>query len=779
MPLPVAPDPITVWWDTAQRRVVRPASRFLVLSELGGGTDWDPASCNDDTGTWLCPIRNVVTLRPMCLEEAWGETGSGRFARYQKSQYSFATGAAASYEDYDAYGGFDTWLFCQSGSFADDAPGRTVVTGSALAANQGVFLAWVNYGGGIQDWIQMECGWGGSDHEAADVAVRFWAGGRVEVWFHGRLAQVESLNLAGGGGERKENETVGVILMPWRAVELLVYGVSSGGGFSAPMPVADDYGPIVAAKPFWWRVPRGQVMVQFAPLQFPSSGTVRSLKNRFAFAPGTGLSLDPAYSTALYDRVGGAGEATGQVLDLDGAPFMPDGEAADYVIEVELTGGGNLTPQLWGARGQFAGVLDETDDADEFEITDWVTALSLTVPEEPDGAEVVLTVRDPLDLADSGGPDFAGPSSAAVQLRAGSVVLFDGVSDPAEWTAGRGGNPAADRAEVRVRDRWKLLESSLFTEPACLDAMYLHEAFEILLDAAGVPHAERDLSDVEAERFWLRPSGSTPALLIAVGDSVADWVKRLWEAYLPTWFLSWRPQASGTPKFTVANPLRDVAARATVYSAISEAVTGLQADALFGYTEAEAQDAAPYHVRRSFQVGAIEPEANEIHVLGWDPRRDLPVSYRFANADSQDPRLARSARPANWLGRPVVYGYADKLIRDGASAMRALTLLYDRLTPRRWAGEMRSDLLWEAADEAPLWLGRCASLDGDVFRVTGLHLQSRSEADPATSPGAPARDVEYLLEYVSGATWTEPPPSQFQAWRDEVSSEFVTVDGGF
>ncbi len=790
MPLPVAPEPLTVWWDTVQKRVAVDAQRFLVRSDDEGKSGWDPVWSNDSTGTWICPVRNVLMLRPMVLEDAWWTSGSGRFARYQKSQYTFNGGGSAAFVDEQGGAGtFDNWLRCEGLGLPEDDPGRTVATTASLAANQGVFLAWFAYNGNIQDWVQMECGWGGSDHEAADVALRFYAGGRVEVWFLGRLVATESVSLSvnpgetPAGGSAAQNETVAVVLMPWRRVELLVYGVSTGAGFSVPMPVAEDYGPIVGSRPFWWRVPRGAVKVQFAPLRFPESGTARSLPDSFGTAPLVGASLNSDYSKVIFDAVGLAGGdslCSGQLLTPAGAAFVPDSVQTAYRVQATLTGDGFLTPQVWAARGQYDPVVDATDDGDEFDATDWVVSLELDVPEEPDGAELRIVVKDPWGLHDAAGPDLAGASSAPLQLRCGSLVLFDGVTEPGEWTASRGGNTENDRVSVRVRDRWKLLERRLFASPLCLDAMYLHEAFALLLKSAGIETAEYDLADVEAEAFWIRPAGSTVATVCEVGDNAAEWLKRLWETYLPTWFMGWRPQPSGAPVFTVSNPLLDVSSRALVYETIEDAVAGLQADGNFGYTEDEARDAAPWHVRRRFQVGALEPAANEVHVLGWDPRRDQPVSYRMTDFESQDPTLARDARPANWLGCPVVYGFADKMIRDGASAQRALTLLFDRLTPRRWAGEMASDLVWDAAAALPIWTGQNVALDSasssDLFRVLGFSLRSLKEAE---APGLAKRDVSYLLEFVSGQSYDEPPPSQFVAWRDGPDGDFLTVDGGF
>lgn len=99
MPLPVAPEPLTVWWDTAQNRVSVDAQRFLIRSDDDGQSGWDPLYSNDASGTWICPVRNVLMLRPMVLEDAWWTSGSGRFARYAKSQYTFNGGGSAAFVD--------------------------------------------------------------------------------------------------------------------------------------------------------------------------------------------------------------------------------------------------------------------------------------------------------------------------------------------------------------------------------------------------------------------------------------------------------------------------------------------------------------------------------------------------------------------------------------------------------------------------------------------------------------------------------------------------------
>lgn len=797
------PDALTVWFDTAQKRVSWDAERALARTYED---DLDRSTTISANGIWCDPLTKTLMLRPMALKDEWTTTTTGIYARFRLAGYTLTAGGTAAFKESQFAVSGDWWTEAESGDLTADAD-RLVVTTASLAKNEGVLLQWFAFGTGTQAFVQMECGWGGNAHTTADLSLRFYSGGQVEVWWRGRLVKTASIG-SSGTTEQSEaagvdaNRFVGVLLIPWRRRELLVWGVSTGQGFTVVLPIAENAGEVVPARPFWWKVPTGKVKVQFAPVRYPSSGTAWSKKVSFASAPPTGAVLLNQQSANVprtiysdsWDHAACTVAATMRRYDATGTIFVPDGARREGIVRFELaTTDARFTPEVYAAAFEYAKAdadrFDETDDADETDLTDWITRLEFDFPEEPDGAEFRLTFKDPTGLATAGGPDLLSHGSRPVQVRAGSLVVFDGVSEPPELTEGFGA--ANDRLTIRVRDQWKRLERYVFRSPMVLDGFSLRQAFRRILWQVGIGNdpgndwesetaQDATQTAIDDTDYVMVADGSRLTHVCEAGQTAAECLKDLFETLIPTWTMGFEAVAGGgLPRFFLRAPegtptSARAASLATLWTKISDAETALQS-APYSFSAGDAKNRAPRFVVRTRKSGALEPEANEIHVLGWDAREDRPVLTKIVDRDAQDPALARDSRPANWVGEPIVYGLADKIIRDEPTARRAALLLYDRLTPRRIVDEWTCDLILDPNDSwVPVARGSVVTLDTcGSFRIRGYGGRCvRENPDDLV-----LRDVTYLGDYLGGGT---APAPEVPAWTLYKARRygFVSLDGG-
>lgn len=798
------PDALTVWFDTAQTRVAYDAERALVRTYED---DLDRSTAVSSNSTWLDPITKTLMLRPMVLKDEWTTTTSGIYSRFRKSGYTLTAGGTAAFKESEFALAGDYWLEAEAGDLTVDAD-RLVKTTASLAKNEGVFLSWFVFGTGTQTFVQMECGWGDPSYAVSDLALRFYSGGQVEVWFRGRLVKTASIGTSGTTEQSESagvdaNRFVSVLLIPWRRRELLVYGVSTGQGFTTVLPIAENYGEVSPAKPFWWKMPTGKIKASFAPVRYPDSGTAWSKKVSFASAPPTGAVLqndpnsDDVPTTIFSDAWDHDACLVGAEMrrwDSYGTLFVPNGSRREGLVRFALsTSDARFTPEIYAAAFEYAledaDRFQETDDSDETDVTDSLTSLEFDFPEEPDGAEFRLTLKDPTGLSGGGGPDLLAHGSRPVQVRAGSLVLFDGVSEPPELTEGFGA--ANDRLTIRVRDGWKRLERYVFRSPMTLDGLSLRQAVRKILWQVGIggdpgEDWEHETSEdatrtaIEDADYILIADGSRLTHVCEAGQTAAECLKDLFETLVPTWCMGFEAVSTGgLPRFFLRAPEpTPTEAReqslATLWTRISDAETALQS-APYSFSATDAKNRAPRFVVRTRKSGALEPEANEIHVLGWDAREDRPILTKMVDADAQDPTLAVASRPANWVGEPIVYGLADKIVRDEATARRACLLLYDRLTPRRIVDEWTCDLILDPNDSwVPVARGLVVTLDTcGSFRIRGFGGRCvRENPDDLV-----LRDVTYLGDYLGGGTAPAPEVPAWTLYRRRRYG-FVSLDGG-
>src|SRR5690606_2361409 len=128
--------------------------------------------------------------------------------------------------------------------------------------NQPMFVGWYAHAG-ADDFPTLECGW--SDDGSREFARRFFLSGHAELWKGGELVapgEVSGGRTAGGIADK----FVGVMLLPFRRRELLVYS-TGGDGFVHLFEDLDEDGTVQEIVPntkFWVRALSGTATFQIA-----------------------------------------------------------------------------------------------------------------------------------------------------------------------------------------------------------------------------------------------------------------------------------------------------------------------------------------------------------------------------------------------------------------------------------------------------------------------------------------------------------------------------------
>lgn len=713
---------ITILADVTEPRVS--LDRIGVLAD---GGNWDPAfltTCGVDA------VTKTAMLRPLPLTNQWW-TGpaTGSYVRIGLAEYNLAT--PANWREYSPTGIVgDSFLYSLG-----TAALPVVATNASLTRNRGVYLAWYCANWGAEQGTAIECGWVGVGQ---NKSLRILTNGDVQIWDRGTAILTGNIrdNNAGtdqspyphpygayaypGGaavGRTDANLWQGVCLIPCRRRELLVVSPTSGGGFTA---LFDDIPPdepdpeITASGPFWWYVPQGQAVVQLAPLRFNTSGTVVSAPHWMYYAPGT-AQAGAATVTVYSDQCGyGSASAVGTVFDTTGTVGFPyDGTAQTCRVGVVISGDGTATPWVYGAGLEVPGTVADTY-AGTVDLTTYTVARQtprLDVPETPEGVRFAFTVKDPLTL-DAGAYTKAVTVSNRPLLvqnarDSGTVPMFVGRTGAPKWTEAI--SDEARDMELECRDYWVALEQYRISDPIPFDGMNLGTAMQRLLGMAGFGSAywgEFGTVDFTLPRMNAESNGEW-ALLPEVGDTAADWLLRLQRDYYPTAYMGWVPTAGGAQFRLKSTAELGTAPVGTVWFQAGSAGTAN----------------APGGVVRRYQEHVLQPEANEIRVIGRDPRTELPIVAVYTDTASQSPGTAPADRPANWLGEPRKYSWVNPAIIDQDTANWCCTLLAQRLTPVRRMAEWECEMLWRP-DGAPAWRGDCVCINGTAtYRIDSLSTE--------------------------------------------------------
>lgn len=236
------------------------------------------------------------------------------------------------------------------------------------------------------------------------------------------------------------------------------------------------------------------------------------------------------------------------------------------------------------------------------------------------------------------------------------------------------------------------------------------------------------------------------------GETVGAALDRLWTDFAATWIKGWFPNAETAGGYTYAWETPNITPTAsdiTLYQKLEDAVNPSLGNLSMPY--------ASFCLVRSFNLYTEAPEANNIAVIGRDPRRGQILYGYYIDGPSQDATIAPVSRPTNWRGRPVHYVLMDPNLTTQSKVDYSVGVLQNRLTVEREMIEITSDLLIRnkslSADQRPIWLNDIIEIKGPNglsiygwFRVIAIpQIEFVAEA-----PGRiPMRQCTYRAERVT------------------------------
>lgn len=713
---------LTVEFDYAQSRL-----QSDMLSMLVSGPDWtlEPVGslAPDSPAVWIEPVKQTAMLMPAPVNPAWVKRSDGIYTKYKRADYTSLTDT----DDWHEIGADEGGPFIQYFSACGNASGLTGILPSQ-PANQPMVVEWHQPHFTLDTSVVMECGW--SDTGAGDVGVslRVMAGGKVEVWKDGLVQGAYSLSSSGTGQASRSNVSASapprgftsLMLIPFRDRELLVCS-SAGGAFCHLFPdLAEGIAGhvITAAAKFWFHIPPPQTPpLRIARIQFATRGSVYSRPTAWRFPPPPGTA-----NITLFQSLTQA-EAELVSASVVNSLTNPGGLSTPKQVRADLTGGPSQTPFLYGVRAWFppetvgtheteGGAMDGGED---------LLSASLSVSDAIGGAQVRLLLQPSETIA-----NLRKRMGRSIRLGDEVSVFLEGISEAPTWSDGY--SQETEDIDLVVRDAWKLAEEYVFADPIPLDGLSLYEAYLLVVQAfGGVAEVSAAANDVTLGASGAGGGGKWECL-IEVGEKASVWLDRLHRTYAATW--AHHINRAGVfvllaPEDMPSEPLR------TLYRNLEDAIA----------VGTDPEDAWRNVYRASHRT-LLEPEANEVWVMGQDVRSGRPILVARRDAASANPALAEDLRPDNWLGRLRKYAYGDPALTSKGACLRTLDLLYARLTQ----GRVLIDIECEFLDG--LWKGdliRLAGAGDEGEDVIG-RIKAFQGAFRHTEEGGVWRPFQYVLE---------------------------------
>lgn len=726
-------DTLHVAIDIPQPRIVGDRLAHVVT-----GRDWDlPASTNAGVDN----ITYTGMLLPLPYDPLWITNPTGNYARLRKAELSIAGNAA--WTEYErAYTG-DWYVHSKDVN-------TEVETLESYERNRPMFLSWINYNSGNEAIVSMDCGWGAGT--AAEVSLRFWSNGDVDIYKNAEKVGTAKINErvyyppslgpqqfeSASTAQMLPNQVIDVLLIPCRRGELLCLS-NMGGGFNFFFDDIDPEDPdptITGAGPFRFQVPQGQCTVQVAPLHFRTTGVLLSPAFQYRDPPGSG---ETHTETISYDLPGyGAQSADVSLVEQDGVTtFTPDGTTDIARIRVDLTGDGDSTPFVYVASSSFNALTAELP-GDGTNIDEWWMQLELDVPEDPEQVRCDITVKNAPAVEAAGVGDMRVFGNRDIEVKIGELSFFIGRSGDTEYED----TPSDETQEFvfECGDRMRRMQNYRIQDPEPVDAFNFSDGLTYF---ARMPGFTLDDLDIEFIDYTLpalsKSSDGEFALLPEVGDTPAQWIRKLWEEFAQKCLYGWVPTVDGV-KFRFATP------------------EGLGSESQFTVYLTEADSIADGHPAGDYKRRAyfskprvLLPEANDIHVIGRNPRTRLPIVAHYRDFNSIDPTLDPGDRPDNWIGELRQFGYVDPSLTSDADVMWVLGNFSEVLPVRREIRELRCQFLQNPLTGVPLWRGDCITVrNRGVYRIKTLSLLADLEKAHETDANLDRiwRETRYIVEYV-------------------------------
>jgi len=684
------------------------------------------------SGTWIDPVTKTLWLLPYCLTDTWHTSSSGNYSRLTLSDFGLTAGVGGWQTKADKPAGA-TRLYNVTGSSV------SVKTSSTYGKNRGFFLSFFafNIGNDNAD-VYIECGWSNTGAGNAGVSLRFYAGGKVDVYKNGTYLKTYKIGIQ--GGQQTANKYVDVILLPQRRRELLVYSITGGDGFVHVFDdIAEDASSptIVANESFWFWIPSGKTVdVEIAPLKFPTTGYAISDETALMTPPETGAAVEawvnvaPAASVTNAKVVGDPAYAgttsvsAVSVVTTGGSTFTPNGTAYQCCLKTTLTGDGSYTPFVYGAHYAWKALYADTNASEAFDLSQYIQGnWTLDVPDDPGGVSFKFTLMQPDTLEGSDVHLLKTLDNRPVQVKLGSLVILDGVLMPPKWMDAV--DDDARRLQCEVKDRTYQMRKMQIRERVPIDGFNLSKTadattnnkslVQFLFAQVGIPYTAMDLDNITYQIDTVPPKEcGTWNSLIDIGAQPYDEMTRAVDSYAAGYLWGIKPTSSGPKAFFKDPDLLSTTPDLTLYRTQEDAVTA-------GVPKTQCYD--------DYDEQPLEIEANEVRVTGYDPRTGKIIQAFKRDSASVAVTTAPSSRPDNWVGEYRVYGYVDPRLTTIAAISRVVEFTYPRVSIRYYIGEFYADFLLKS-DGTPVWRGDYIRLNGGKdLRISAFRAEGYTEND--------------------------------------------------
>ena len=273
------------------------------------------------------------SLLPNVLKSSWWLLNSGDYAKLGMSDFGLSSTDWQDEQDQHSKG---PWI-----ARKDKNTNGTAITTASYAKNRGFWISWFSYGSG-DVFLQLRCGWNSTATIAGGVGLECYSDGTVLVYKGGVLVGKGNVT-PGKNYSTKANQVLGMMLLPFRHRELLIYGAGEGFTVTFEDIDEDDADPTITGATKWWfEIVDGGTQVQTAPLVFDTAGGYGlSAKTSFVEAPGTTdepeLFVNPSWlSTSAEYKIYGdpaygscTQRASAALVTCVGAAFTPSGTTDD------------------------------------------------------------------------------------------------------------------------------------------------------------------------------------------------------------------------------------------------------------------------------------------------------------------------------------------------------------------------------------------------------------------------------------------------------------------
>lgn len=672
------------------------------MSTLVSGRDWDPFTWGSAFGTWVDPITNRAMLEPAPRNAAWTTSSTGLYAKLGAADFALSSTDIVEQNVDD--GGPFLWMTENT----SNAGGNTTADWDA---NQAFCVEWFAPAGVLAPYgiIQFGItpGVAGLYDASSGVAFDIYSDGQCGVAKNG--AFLAKYSISGKNFEYYDQQTGSwlgqapegyhqVIVIPCSDREVLVVCPTMGGGFSHVfIDLLEGVGgqTITPAAKFWFMVLSPiAVNVRVAKVQFAATGTICGRVSGWRADPG--LRVLNKY---VYESLTESGHTTLTALT-SGIP-NPYSIAHPIQLKVALTavtpsGLAPTTPIVYGARAWYdttvANTAAPTGSPAGLDVTDYCRSIQIEDTDALGGLHATATLMSPsaLDtlLGSVGDYDIRRGCARVMVVNDAAGLVGTLRADPPVWDDAFGfDEDSADRnqdIEFTGHDLFKLAEKYVLSDPWPADGLTLKGAYEQAAKTIGL----KAYVSPSATFFVLPLAGVTAAggwaQLFDVGEKGSDMLDRLHTTFAANWYHGIAPDGTAClvdPADPDPSRMPSVSA-ITLYRSIPDAIDAGVPDWM-----------APYRVYRSFKQHVLEPEANDITVVGMDPRSGRPIVVHYSDLASSDPTTALASRPANWMGSPVKAGWVDPMIATKDLALVCLSLLQIRLTAVRTIGEFSCEWL--------------------------------------------------------------------------------------